>query len=155
MRRLSQSNRKKGQWFLISAVIISGAFLTISVMLKDYMVLDQSAVIKMDEDFYFNEIKEKLYSVIDYEDCDKTEKNINEYIVFAKEKMAEKGYYLHLEVDFDCEPELPPSDIMLIIDRSGSMRETKIADAKDAAKAFVNLTDPSKHRIGLVSWSNI
>jgi len=52
-------------------------------------------------------------------------------------------------------------DIMLVIDRSGSMDQKETGDmynkiyyAKEAAKAFVDQLNPSKHRVGLVSFSD-
>ncbi|AYB41874.1 IPT/TIG domain-containing protein [Paenibacillus lautus] len=53
-----------------------------------------------------------------------------------------------------------PNDIILIIDRSGSMLpsnnngEDKMANAKAAAKGFIDLVDFSKHRIGVVDFSS-
>ncbi|WP_028543967.1 IPT/TIG domain-containing protein [Paenibacillus taiwanensis] len=53
-----------------------------------------------------------------------------------------------------------PNDIILIIDRSGSMapsssnnNEDKISNAKSAAKGFINSVDFSKHQIGIVDFS--
>ncbi|MGG1877323.1 IPT/TIG domain-containing protein [Paenibacillus cisolokensis] len=53
-----------------------------------------------------------------------------------------------------------PNDVILIIDRSGSMLpsynngEDKMANAKAAAKGFIDLVDFSKHRIGIVDFSS-
>ncbi|CAD7773191.1 von Willebrand factor type A domain protein [Candidatus Methanoperedenaceae archaeon GB50] len=47
-----------------------------------------------------------------------------------------------------------PIDVMLIVDRSGSMRRTKLADAKTAAKTFVDLLNSSEDRSGLVSFAS-
>ncbi len=54
-----------------------------------------------------------------------------------------------------------PNDVILIIDKSGSMKpdyapnngEDKIANAKDAAKGFIDLMDMTKHRVGVVDFS--
>ena len=58
-----------------------------------------------------------------------------------------------LEVTGAGEPVPLPLDIMLIIDRSGSMEGAKLAAAKSAATTFVNLLDPANDRSGLVSFS--
>jgi len=48
------------------------------------------------------------------------------------------------------------TDVMLVIDRSGSMDGTPLQDAKDAAKAFVDRLDlsPGADQVGLVSYSS-
>ncbi len=48
---------------------------------------------------------------------------------------------------------LTPVDVMLILDRSGSMTGDKILNAKEAAKAFLNFTD-TKDKVGLITYSN-
>lgn len=53
-----------------------------------------------------------------------------------------------------------PNDVILIIDKSGSMRpeynngEDKMAAAKQAAKGFIDLMDFTKHRVGIVDFSS-
>ncbi|MBU5349293.1 IPT/TIG domain-containing protein [Paenibacillus lautus] len=47
-----------------------------------------------------------------------------------------------------------PNDVILIIDRSGSMGTQKMEDAKNAAKGFIDLMDFSKHRVGIVDYSD-
>lgn len=55
-----------------------------------------------------------------------------------------------------------PNDIILIIDRSGSMAPTyapnngedKMKNAKEAAKGFIDLVDFSKHRVGVVDFAS-
>lgn len=48
-----------------------------------------------------------------------------------------------------------PNDVILIIDKSGSMNtENKITAAKNAAKSFVDLMDMTKHRVGVVDYSS-
>ncbi len=53
-----------------------------------------------------------------------------------------------------CGDSHPPADVMLVIDRSGSMSGQKIADAKAAAKAFIDRMDLSTSQVGLVSFSD-
>lgn len=48
-----------------------------------------------------------------------------------------------------------PNDVILIIDRSGSMsQENKMNAAKEAAKNFIDLIDFTKHRVGIVDFSS-
>ncbi|GAB1530864.1 MULTISPECIES: IPT/TIG domain-containing protein [Brevibacillus] len=53
-----------------------------------------------------------------------------------------------------------PNDVILIIDKSGSMApganngEDKMKAAKDAAKGFIDLMDLTKHQVGIVDFSS-
>jgi uncharacterized protein YegL len=53
-----------------------------------------------------------------------------------------------------------PNDVVLIIDKSGSMApsynngEDKMTNAKEAAKGFVDLMDMTKHRVAVVDFSS-
>ncbi|MEY9096626.1 IPT/TIG domain-containing protein [Paenibacillus sp. RC84] len=46
-----------------------------------------------------------------------------------------------------------PNDVILIIDRSGSMGTEKMNSAKNAAKGFIDLMDFTKHQVGIVDFS--
>ncbi|MBC8248290.1 MAG: VWA domain-containing protein, partial [Anaerolineales bacterium] len=56
----------------------------------------------------------------------------------------------------DCPRIEKHADVMLVIDRSGSMEGTPLQDAKNAAKAFVDRLDlsPGADQVGLVSYSS-
>ncbi|MBU3109060.1 IPT/TIG domain-containing protein, partial [Clostridium gasigenes] len=45
-----------------------------------------------------------------------------------------------------------PNDVILIMDKSGSMKGDKIIASKEAAKGFVDLMDLTKHRVGVVDF---
>ncbi|MFZ0578572.1 MAG: VWA domain-containing protein, partial [Psychrobacillus psychrotolerans] len=48
-----------------------------------------------------------------------------------------------------------PNDVVLIIDKSGSMQaDNRLNAAKDAAKEFIELMDLSKHELGIVDYSD-
>lgn len=48
-----------------------------------------------------------------------------------------------------------PNDVILVIDKSGSMKEEdKITAAKNSAKEFIDLMDLSVHRVGVVDYSS-
>ncbi|MWC30909.1 IPT/TIG domain-containing protein [Paenibacillus sp. MMS18-CY102] len=53
-----------------------------------------------------------------------------------------------------------PNDVVLIIDKSGSMapdkngNENKMKNAKEAAQGFIDLMDLTKHRVGIVDFSS-
>ncbi len=46
-----------------------------------------------------------------------------------------------------------PLDVMIVLDRSGSMLGTPLADAKQAAKTLIDQLDPSLDQVGLVSYA--
>ena len=56
----------------------------------------------------------------------------------------------------DCPESTQQTDVMLIIDRSGSMGSTTMQAAKNAAKTFVDMLDlsPDRDRVGVVSYAN-
>ncbi len=86
----------KGQWFIISAIIISGALLIISNLLRSY-TQDYSYIVKMDEDFILFNIEEELGKTLllsrDYEDL---ENNLKHFINFVKDRIGRLGYYVEI-----------------------------------------------------------
>jgi uncharacterized protein YegL len=51
-------------------------------------------------------------------------------------------------------PIITPSDVVLIIDKSGSMQtDNRLEAAKNAAKEFIDLMDLTKHQVGIVDFS--
>lgn len=50
---------------------------------------------------------------------------------------------------------IKPNDVVLIIDKSGSMQaDNRLNAAKDAAKEFIDLMDLTKHELGIVDYSD-
>lgn len=47
-----------------------------------------------------------------------------------------------------------PNDVILVIDRSGSMGTEKMNNAKAAAKGFIDLMDLTKHQVGIVDYAS-
>jgi len=69
---------------------------------------------------------------------------------------AETTVVLTVHGKGDCPQSSQPTDVMLIIDRSGSMGSAAMQAAKNAAKTFVDMLDlsPGRDRVGVVSYSN-
>lgn len=65
---------------------------------------------------------------------------------------------IELSLDADCPDvigEGAPTDIVLLIDRSSSMRDADLfAPTIEAAEAFVELTDLARHQVGIVTFVN-
>jgi hypothetical protein len=97
---------KKGQWFLISAVIASGVFLAISVLFQGYYTSKPYAIAQINEDFYFKTIKEQLGNVVALSTCGVDfDKNYNEFVYLARQSMAGTGYYLFINRTAPCPPQ--------------------------------------------------
>ncbi|WP_153980133.1 IPT/TIG domain-containing protein [Paenibacillus xylanilyticus] len=47
-----------------------------------------------------------------------------------------------------------PNDVILVIDKSGSMGQEKMNSAKAAAKGFIDLMDLTKHQVGIVDYQS-
>ncbi len=88
----------KGQWFLISAVIASGIFLSISFLLRDYFSAQPD---DNKESLYFDAIKNGLMRTVQL-DCERgggvfnSMSNLTDYMYFAGQKMASLGYLLNV-----------------------------------------------------------
>ncbi len=104
------STGKKGQWFIISAIVISSAFLVISMLFKSYYLVDTSSVARIDEDYYFENIASGLNKTVDVSDCSNITKNLDKFIEFAREEMGKRGKYL--EVDYTVNPVCPPKRVV-------------------------------------------
>ena len=96
----------KGQWFIISAVIASGVFLTMSVLFRDYFLVDSSVVASVNEDFYFRNVKNQIDS-LRYLDggCSESavyNQNYKELKYLAETKMASIGYFLFIDEISGC-----------------------------------------------------
>ncbi len=106
MLRLSSSG-KKGQWYLVSAVMVSGAFLVISALFKNYYIVDTSQIAMMNEDYYFWDLRSAFEKTIedagfDQPGCTNLNRRLDEFMVFSQKSMAEKGYYLFMNKSIDC-----------------------------------------------------
>ena len=93
----------KGQWYLVSAVMLSGIFLIISTMFKGYFLVDPSTAIT-NEDYYFWSLQDGYNEILnsDISDCYELDRSLDEYITLSKAKMAQMGYFLFMNKSVDC-----------------------------------------------------
>ena len=109
----------KGQWFLISAVVAVGAFLSISVFFRDYFATDSSAIVRINEDAYFLELKAQFDVVITQSDCSNMDANLKEYEYFAQKSMSQLGYFLYMDhIITDCAAKDVQKKIVLASERA-------------------------------------
>ena len=90
-------NNLKGQWFLISAVIASGAFLAISILFNNYFIVDTSTPALIDGDYYFNSVKNGINKTIAFSACVNLTRNLDNFVQFNKRELAEVGYFLEIK----------------------------------------------------------
>ncbi|MCX6815279.1 MAG: hypothetical protein NT120_00310 [Candidatus Aenigmarchaeota archaeon] len=92
----------KGQWFLISAVIVTGVFLSMSTLFKTYSLMDPSVTARNNENIYFDNIKEKFYDVVSGSDCTNMNRNLREFTTFTSREVGALGYLLLMNYSVDC-----------------------------------------------------
>lgn len=88
MPRLSKS---KGQWFILSAVFISGIFLTISSILSSTVPVDNSVIVQKNEDYLFNAINMKVDDICS---LNKPIRKLKGFIYNARDYLNKHGYLL-------------------------------------------------------------
>lgn len=94
LRSFPSNKGSKGQWFIISAIIVSGAFLAISGLFKGYYDIDTSVIGRYNEDYYFKNIKTQFNVVVQDSDCTDMQENLDEFVYFSEQSMQERGYFL-------------------------------------------------------------
>jgi hypothetical protein len=87
----------KGQWFMISAVIATGAFLSISLIMKDFFIIDASTTSRDREDFFLWDLNEQFDRVVSQSPCADLDKNLDEFNTFSKRHLWESGYLIHIQ----------------------------------------------------------
>jgi hypothetical protein len=103
----------KGQWFLISAVIVTGVFLAMSTLFKTYSLVDPSLSARNNEDFYFNNVKDKFYDVVARSDCTNMDTNLRDFKTFTAREVGTMGYLLLMNYTADCTTKKGDVSIML------------------------------------------
>lgn len=100
----------KGQWFLISAVVVSGVFLALSLFFKDYFIVDTSSPAKINNDFYFYNINRQLDSIVDKTitndppTCINLTTSLDEFKALTERTLAPRGLFLFLNYEIlDCD----------------------------------------------------
>ncbi len=121
---LPKEKALKGQWFLISAVIASGAFLAISLLFNNYFVVDVSEPALIEEDYYFSMVKGGMNRTIWLSNCTinggitNMERNLRAFSEFSKDELAKVGYFLHVEYTInDCAAKRVNYGILLASER--------------------------------------
>ena len=91
--RMRSSLGRKAEFFVLTAVVIVGAFYSLSKYISPYSFIDTSKAVENDEFFFFENVKEKAIKTVKIGGDDTTlNNNLNEYKNFVKKMASEKGY---------------------------------------------------------------
>jgi 5'(3')-deoxyribonucleotidase len=128
----------KGQWFLISAVVASTVFFSISLMLEGYFASDSSEQASINKDFYFYNILEQVNNIVATTptniSCVNLTTNLNEFKTVTERTLASKGYFSYLEYTIT-----PPCGAVNIV-----KIDLIIATSKGQMYNFSTYTDPKQ-----------
>ncbi|MBI4896101.1 MAG: hypothetical protein HY832_00965 [Candidatus Aenigmarchaeota archaeon] len=101
MRRSSQSS-KKGQWFLISAVFVTSAFLAMSIVLRGSLITGSADEAGKNEQYYFytimNQFDQLLANANEKGLCGTVDIAMQELRAAAIAQMEERGYKLIIDL---------------------------------------------------------
>lgn len=100
MRRSLLCSSRKGQWFIIAAIIASGVFLTISVVFKSFAATDASRSATGSEEFYFWSVQKTVDDILATgpSGCQNLTEAVNEFRSLSEKQTASLGYFLFLNV---------------------------------------------------------
>lgn len=88
----------KGQWFIISAIVISGALLAVSFIFRGFFVTDTSLVQLNDESYYFYAVNESISNIdSSNSDCAAKTKDMEEMKYATGNELIKKGILLRIE----------------------------------------------------------
>ncbi|HLC59438.1 MAG TPA: hypothetical protein VJH34_02850 [archaeon] len=85
----------KGQFFVLSAVVIISIIFLLGRLLEPSNIVDTSSVVLNDAPFIFNNIEEKAKTTVNSsKTCEDATFNLQEYKDFVESYVLGKGYYL-------------------------------------------------------------
>jgi|SRR3989344_2174650 len=128
----------KGQWFIISAVVASSIFFGISVMMKDYFVVDSSDQASINSDYHFysivNQFDKIVATTVTDISCVNLTTNLNEFKTVVERSLAAKGYFSLLQYGVT-----PPCGSVNAVSL-----DLIIADGRQTIYNFSTYTSPSQ-----------
>jgi len=85
---------RKAQFFILTTVVIVGAFYTLSKYINPYVFIDTSRAGEGGETFFFDNVKEKAIKTVEISIPTDLESNLDDYKDFVEGVAGEKGYNL-------------------------------------------------------------
>lgn len=86
----------KGQFFIISTVIIVAALIVLVQYLYDYRKVDLTTLEESQELNYIQQVKDNLKSTIDNSDCTRLEQDLTDTEKFLENQMIKQGITLKI-----------------------------------------------------------
>jgi len=85
---------RKAQFFILTTVVIVGAFYTLSKYINPYVFVDTSRAGAGGEIFFFDNVKEKAIKTVEISNRTGLESNLDDYKNFVEKMAGDKGYNL-------------------------------------------------------------
>lgn len=85
---------RKAQFFILTTVVIVGAFYTLSKYINPYVFVDTSRAGAGGEIFFFDNVKEKAIKTVEVSVPNQLESNLDGYKTFVEKMAGKKGYNL-------------------------------------------------------------
>ncbi len=90
----------KGQWFIISAVVATSVFLSISMLLQNYFIVDSSSQARVNADYYFYNFLDQFNEarkVTTDGNCTNLTTNLESLKNMVQNTLASKGLFMYFE----------------------------------------------------------
>jgi len=107
---------RKGEFFVLTAVIIVGVFYAMSRYINPYAFIDTSSAARGGEIFFFNNVKDKAEKTVRLSDSyDDLKWNLLQYKDFVEYAGADEGYRLVFSYDIAPYLEIPGYPVLVRI----------------------------------------
>ena len=109
----------KGQWFIISAVVASSVFLGISMLLRDYFIIDSSTSATINTEHYFYNVNRELDNIVSHTpaspvNCINLTTNLDAFKALTQQELAARGILFSLEYAIvQCSPNIVNFDLLM------------------------------------------
>lgn len=90
----------KAQFFILTTVVIVGAFYTLSKYINPYSFIDTSKSVDQEDYFLFDNIQAKAVETVILSDVDDLDENLADYKNFVENLASEKGYIVNFDYNF-------------------------------------------------------
>lgn len=97
----SEERRLKGQWFLISAVVASGVFFALSLLMQDYFTTDSSFFAGQNNEHYFYNVAQQFDNIVSTTKtnvaCTNLTTKLDELKTTTERELADHGLFVFFE----------------------------------------------------------